>query len=43
MLLIDIDFTYLKRCNCLTLTLCYGKFHQENNRVPNLIRIGIVS
>jgi len=29
-LLIDFDFTYLKRCNFLTLTSRYGKFNQEN-------------
>ena len=30
MLIIDIDFTYWKRCNFLALTSRYGKFHQEN-------------
>jgi len=30
MLLIDFDFTYLKKCNFLALTSCYGKFNQEN-------------
>jgi len=29
-LLIDFDFTYLKRCNFLTLTSRYGKFNQQN-------------
>jgi len=29
-LLIDFDSTYLKRCNFLNLTSCYGKFNQEN-------------
>ena len=29
MLLIDFDFTYLKRCNFLNFTSRYGKFNQE--------------
>ena len=30
-LIIDFDLLfYLKRCNFLTLTSCYGKFNQEN-------------
>ena len=29
-LLIDFDFTYLKRRNFLTLTSRYGKINQEN-------------
>ena len=34
-LLIDFDFTYLKRCNCLTLTSRYDKFNLESNYVAN--------
>ena len=33
-LLIDFDFTNLKRCNFFTLTSCYGKFHLKTCTKP---------